>query len=369
MGRKAVVIGGGFFGCEIALKLRSLGYEVTLLEREAQLLDHASWGNQARVHGGYHYPRSITTGLRSQANYRPWKEAYGFAVVDSFTMLYAVARRFSHVTAAQFEGYCRRISAPLRVASHRQAAFFDPRMVEAVYEAEECAFDANLLRRELGRRLGEAGVDVRLGAKVDAMGPGSRLRVGWTEGGRQQEADAEHVFLCAYSFTNQVLRTCGLDGLPLRFEMTEMAVVQPPSQLKGYGFTVMCGPFFSLMPHPGAGAYSLSHVRYTPHCSFTDEDEAALAGVDPRLAPRRSRFGAMARDAARFVPAIAESVQTGSIWEAKAVLPRNEDDDGRPILFRRDHALPGLHCVLGGKIDNIFDVLQQVDLLKNEGVL
>jgi glycine/D-amino acid oxidase-like deaminating enzyme len=212
-------------------------------------------------------------------------------------------------------------------------------------------------------------VDVRLGAEVQSVAPGDRLRVRWTANGRQEEAGADHAFLCLYSRTNELLRKSGLERLPLRFEMTEMAVVQPPEQLQGLGFTVMCGPFFSLMPHPGAGAYSLSHVRYTPHCSFSDDEEAALGGVDPRQVPRHSRFAAMARDSSRFVPLIAHSRQTGSLWEAKALLPRNEADDGRPILFRQDHALPGLHCVLGGKIDNIFDVLQQMDALRSQGAL
>jgi glycine/D-amino acid oxidase-like deaminating enzyme len=369
LSRRAIVVGGGFYGAELSLKLRELGYAVTLLEREGALLKRASFANQARVHGGYHYPRSITTGLRSQANYKPWKQAYAFAVVDSFTMLYAVARRFSHVTAAQFEGFCERIGAPLRMASQQQARLFDPAMVEAVYEAEECAFDGKALREHLAKRLGEAGVDVRLNAEALAVEKGSRLRVRWTENAKQQEGDADHVFLCLYSRTNELLRKSGLERLPLRFEMTEMALVQPPPELQGLGFTVMCGPFFSLMPHPGAGAYSLSHVRYTPHCSFSDEEEAALGGADPRLASRHSRFAAMERDASRFVPLIAGSRQTGSLWEAKALLPRNEADDGRPILFRQDHALPGLHCVLGGKIDNIFDVLQQMDALRAQGAL
>ncbi len=38
------------------------------------------------------------------------------------------------------------------------------------------------------------------------------------------------------------------------------------------------------------------------------------------------------------------------------------DDDGRPILFKRNHGAPNLTCVIGGKIDNVFDVFDAVDL-------
>src|SRR5207245_10217691 len=67
-GSGSVVVGGGFFGCALALALRERGQRVTLIEREPDLLQRASALNQARVHGGYHYPRSILTGLRSRVN-------------------------------------------------------------------------------------------------------------------------------------------------------------------------------------------------------------------------------------------------------------------------------------------------------------
>lgn len=39
----------------------------------------------------------------------------------------------------------------------------------------------------------------------------------------------------------------------------------------------------------------------------------------------------------------------------------NEGDDGRPILFEKHAELPGCYSVLGGKIDNIYDVFEKLD--------
>src|SRR5689334_16069220 len=66
----AVVVGGGFYGARLALLLRRRGERVLLVEREATLLARASIRNQARVHNGYHYPRSVLTSMRSRVNYR-----------------------------------------------------------------------------------------------------------------------------------------------------------------------------------------------------------------------------------------------------------------------------------------------------------
>ena len=122
----------------------------------------------------------------------------------------------------------------------------------------------------------------------------------------------------------------------------------------------MDGPFFSMMPFPPRGLHTLSHVRYTPHLSWTDRP-----GVDPyrKLAEyrRESRVERMVRDAARYMPAVLDARYVESMFEVKTVLVRNEGDDGRPILFERHPELPGCYSILGGKIDNIYDVLEKLE--------
>ena len=74
---------------------------VSLIEAGTQLLGRASFANQARVHAGYHYPRSILTALRSSVNFTRFCSTYAEAVESDFVSLYAIARD-SKVTAAQF---------------------------------------------------------------------------------------------------------------------------------------------------------------------------------------------------------------------------------------------------------------------------
>jgi hypothetical protein len=42
---------------------------------------------------------------------------------------------------------------------------------------------------------------------------------------------------------------------------------------------------------------------------------------------------------------------------------RSETDDSRPILFRRHHGLRNYHVIMGGKIDNIYDAVDEVERL------
>ena len=64
----------------------------------------------------------------------------------------------------------------------------------------------------------------------------------------------------------------------------------------------------------------------------------------------------MIRDAARFLPAIAGARYVESLFEIKGIMPRSEQDDSRPILFREVAALPGMFNILGAKIDSAYDV-------------
>jgi hypothetical protein len=69
----------------------------------------------------------------------------------------------------------------------------------------------------------------------------------------------------------------------------------------------------------------------------------------------------MIRDAAKYVPLLRQSLYRESIFQIKTVLEKNEADDGRPILFEKHADMPGCYSILGGKIDNIYDVLEKLD--------
>ena len=60
------------------------------------------------------------------------------------------------------------------------------------------------------------------------------------------------------------------------------------------------------------------------------------------------------------MPALADSRYVDSLWEVKTVLPQSEVDDSRPILFRPVEQMPNIISILGGKIDNVFDILDYI---------
>ena len=366
--QNAVIIGGGFYGAAIAIYLaKQRGFKhIILVERESALLTRASYNNQARIHNGYHYPRSFTTAYRSRVNLPKFVCDWPNAVKQDFTKLYAIARRNSKVTAKQFVRFCRDIGANIQPAAPALRALFEPRLIEDVFLTEEYVFDATKLASWAEKELNECDVQVRFKACVTAIsnGPDKSLKANiQTESGAEELISCRYVFNCTYSGLNQFQGDFPGTRTGLKQEITEMALIQVPPALQNLGITVMDGPFFSMMPFPARELHTLSHVRYTPHLHWNDEQ-----GIDPykklECYERDTRVDRMIRDVGRYLPSMLNSKYVDSLFEVKTVLVKNEGDDGRPILFEKHPELPGCYSILGGKIDNIYDVLEKLDAEK-----
>lgn len=362
----AIVIGGGFYGCVIAIylaKTRGLK-KVVLIERESRLLIRASQNNQARVHNGYHYPRSFTTAFRSRVNFPRFLRDWPQAISQDFVKLYAIAKRNSKVTAKQFERFCHEIGAKIKPAEAGLKQLFEPRLIENVFLVEECAFDSTRLAKWALKELKDSGVDIHYSTQAREICRSADqkfLTVSFQQdSGNASSLTCKYVFNCTYSGLNQLGGGFSGTQTNLKHEITEMALIEMPTELKDIGITVMDGPFFSAMPFPSRNCHTLSHVRYTPHFSWKDQQ-----GADPYQKlyeyDRVTRVDRMVRDTARYMPLIKKAKYVDSLFEVKTVLVKNEGDDGRPILFENHSELPGCYSILGGKIDNVYDVLEKLD--------
>lgn len=333
----------------VALHLHARGVPVEIIEASDRVLGRASYVNQARVHNGYHYPRSFNTAYRSRFNSPRFIREFRPAVVDNFTHMYAIVRGRSKVAARQFSVFAKNIEAPMQPARKELRDLFNMRLMEQVFEVEEFAFDASILAEILLERMGEDKIPIHYNEKVVGVSDGLVKT-------DRREIPVRMVFNCTYSELENVL---GETSLGLKHEITEIALVEVPPVFKQMGVTVMDGPFFSVMPFPAEGLHSFTHVRYTPHVSWKSgarpDPYAELAAYS-----RESRFAYMVRDAARYLPLLRECQYKHSHFEVKTIMQVNEVDDGRPILFKQKPDMQ-IYSILGSKIDNIYDVLERID--------
>lgn len=360
-----LIIGGGFYGLRIALFLYdNVGVSnITIIEKEPTMMSRASYVNQARIHNGYHYPRSVLTGHRSAVNFPRFTEEYSAAVVSSFDKYYAIARHLSKVNARQFKRFCEKIGAEVSPSPENIKAFFSPTLIDDVFKVKEYAFNSHILRDTLLEQIAaRPGIVVRNNEPVDYIAEGE---AGITVKTDKGVYEAEYVLNCTYSSINSLHRRSHLPPVALKHEITEMCLVKMPDTLSDFSVTVMDGPFFSLMPFPSKNLYTLSHVRYTPHESWMDDgtpvDSQHSAPHDYlKNIPFHTNYKQMYNDVVRFIPALKDMEYVESIVEVKTVLVKSEGDDSRPILFKAHHGLHNYACIMGGKLDNIYDVFEEL---------
>src|SRR6185437_1524824 len=89
------IIGAGWYGCHIALSLKALGFDVSVFERNNDILSEASGNNQFRLHQGFHYPRHHATRVQSRDGFMRFIERYPRLSREVPENIYAVPKEDS----------------------------------------------------------------------------------------------------------------------------------------------------------------------------------------------------------------------------------------------------------------------------------
>ncbi|MEM1215435.1 MAG: FAD-dependent oxidoreductase [Bacteroidota bacterium] len=365
-----LIIGGGLFGCYAALYLAGQGQSVVLVEKETELLRKASIVNQARLHGGYHYPRSVATALMSDENKARFTREHRDFILFDFEKYYAIDRFGSFTDARQFERFCAYIDLKCeRVARHPH---FNTNRLEAVFKTTEYTFDPILLARYYRQRvLADKRVRVLLRHEVKtAETEAEQWRVSLHDHRKDHTFSlrAAQVINATYSGSNAINRLFGVNDIRLMHEISEMAFVTSP-QLGNTGLTVMDGPFASIMPYGKSGLLSLSSVAYTHHKVSYEPLPAfdcQTAAVSCRPDYTSICNGCPARPASNYAKMLAQIrqyLQAGvqlfyatSMFTIKSKLRANYIDDGRPTEIARLSDAPPFYCVFAGKINSIYEI-------------
>jgi hypothetical protein len=348
-----IIIGGGFYGIKLSLFLAKKGLRVLILEKDSDILNKSSKNNQARVHNGYHYPRSYKTALSSHKNYSKFINEYKSCTYENFKSLYAIAHN-SKTSSFQFEKFCNTLNIPLKkIATEDWSSYINKELVEASYLTEEIVFNFKQLKSILVKELNEYSdkITIKLNCEVQSFQPLSdKVLVNTIDG----NFESKKIFNVTYAGINHVLANSSLETIDLKYEVSEICLINAPKSFEKYSLTIMDGPFFSIMPFPAKNLHSIHHVSYTPH-SYWNEGDLNLNPYDIIAKfKQKSNFFKIKNDVSRYLPAFKDIELKESMFEVKAVVSRNEIDDGRPIVLKKH--TDNVYSILGSKLDNIYDL-------------
>ena len=221
------IIGGGFFGLYLADYFARLNKKVLVIEKESDAMQRASYINQARVHNGYHYPRSVLTALRSRISFPRFVDEFKSCIDNDFDKYYMISNRLGKVTPNQFQKFCDRIGAEHEPAPSKIHKLVQPNMIDGMFKVKEFAFNSVILKKTMLERIQNSGVDILFNHTVKTIKQNpstSLLELSVNSTSDAFNVTSKQVFNCTYSLLNALLAESKLELIPLRHEMTEMCV-------------------------------------------------------------------------------------------------------------------------------------------------
>lgn len=363
-----LIVGGGIFGIYQALYLSSRKFRVLLVEREKQLMGKASIVNQARLHSGYHYPRSIKTGSMSSEYKNRFIEEHKRFINSQFNHYYVIDKLNSLTSAQQFERFCETINVPARKVD--PPAFLDSSRIHSVYEAEEYSFDSYLIAQYYIERLREKKIPVLLDTAIegaDVAGSQWKIALKSKTDNTRYSVHFNSVINATYSNTNTVNKIFGISPFSLSHEISEISILHVP-KMKNSAVTVMDGPFCSLMPFGLSGLHSLSSVVYTHHnISYENEPSFSCQDISPTCTPSnldncnrcryrpKSNFRKMSSHAKSYIQEYVDWNYIFSLFTVKTKLQEQFLTDGRPTVIKKVSTSPDFFVILAGKVNSIYE--------------
>ena len=372
-----IIIGAGLYGLYAAKHCAGKGERVLVLEHDDHAFSRATYVNQARVHNGYHYPRSLSTALKSAGYYRRFHDDYSFCIHDRFAQVYATGSRFSWTNAEQFSVFCE--AAGIRCEQVPVAKYFLEGACDGAFLTEEDTYDAAVLKDFfLDALRDKQNCTILYGIRIEAISQNDdAYEIAYTEKETACTATAPFVLNATYASVNQVLALAGLSAFPIKYELCEIILVKPSDGLRDVGITVMDGPFFSVMPFGKTGYHSLTSVTFTPHTTCYEALPSFPCQQGTSCAPDRmencntcknkpeTAWEYMKHLSDKYLRPEYGYTYEQSLFSMKPILKSSEVDDSRPTAIRIDkgegnHA-PVMVSVLSGKINTVYDLDEVLD--------
>lgn len=99
---KIAIIGGGWIGCHLAIKLKNT-HKITLYEKNETLFEETSYNNQNRLHLGFHYSRNSKTRNLCLNTFDRFLEDYSFLTKELSKNLYCIPENESIIDYDTFK--------------------------------------------------------------------------------------------------------------------------------------------------------------------------------------------------------------------------------------------------------------------------
>lgn len=316
---KIAIVGGGIFGCTIAMDLKDAGHQVDIIEAREDIMSGATMKNQQRLHRGYHYPRSFGTAMDCKLQAQAFRERYREALTDGAgKRYYAIAKHHTKTSPEEYLRFLASVDLEHKVVKTPSCIRGDK--VDLVVEVKEQSIIPRRLRNLVRQRLFYMDMPIKY------FGDATEMNL---------LDNYDHVVVAAYDMNPEILESLGCDRPRYKYQMVQKPVVKIPGGLikPMTSVVVMDGPFCSLDPHGvSEDQFLLGHVAHAVMTSDVTDTPRYKKEYWGGLEDHDEQSWKMLPAAAQFIPSLDYASVVGSYYTMRAVLPNVEMTDERPTI-------------------------------------
>ena len=347
---KIAIIGGGIFGMTCAIKLAPEN-QVTVFEKNNDILKSASDTHQCRIHRGYHYPRSGKTAQELLSSESSFVNEFSDAVMKTTENFYCISKNDSLVNADEYIDFCNRNSLEFEKSD---LEIIDKDSIQLCLKVRENLYDYEKFKKICWQKLKNLGVKVNLNNQV----------------GDEIFDEFDFVVICTYANINSLLDKFPKKQRDFQFEICEKIFVELPNEFKNKSVLIMDGPFMSIDPVGEKDIFIIGDVVNTVHERYIGK----LPKFDPKFLPLLDKGiiknptltnkELFLKSASNFFPDVSKAKYVGSSFTIKTVLPNVDSSDERPTIIEKVN--DKIITVFSGKIPTCVDTANQIkSLIKN----
>jgi hypothetical protein len=356
---KALVIGGGIFGCLILKQLLDHNYTTTLIDKAPSYLLGASCVNQCRVHKGYHYPRDDLTANIVFNDEIKFTQLFEDAIVKTSNHYYSISKNDSKTTNKEYMDFMHRHNLKYSSDSPKNI-ILNTEYISNSYKVEEFSFDIYKLRSIIAKWLDNPLINQYFSANIVAIEvvDNDRYKVIWNINNSIYSEIFGVIVNSTYNSINHIHELAKLPCNIYQYELCEVFIIKAPKKWREQltGFAVMDGPFCGIMSF---GFDNDNYVLYDVELSVLETYIGILPNFNTsKLDDKMVRFNKLIDKMKNYFPEIVEGEYLYSMYQTRIVLPNSDDTDKRPtIIIRPRH---NFWSLFSGKIVNSISASEQI---------
>lgn len=315
---KIAIIGGGWVGCHLAMKLKS-EHKIVLFDKNEILFNESSSKNQNRLHLGYHYVRNFNTRNLCMKTFDRFENEYGFTTKEVKKNLYCVPQKKSLL---DFQTY-------LKVFDDYNYKIIPNSLIniEGCLETEEKQIKFKICKDYFNENLSDVFVRREIKKKdIESFKIEYDLVLNCTNNFLRIESDPNHFYEVTISFLYRKIREIEFGAL-----------------------TLVDGDLFSIYPYDD-DLFTITDVSITPLRRFTNPEK--MVRFISKI--QKSNFDDLVlkleKKIMEFYPQLKEDFIYDSFFISTKSKTNDESNDRSPVINTQENLIN----IFTGKIQGIY---------------